>query len=149
MHDHLEGVASQDLFGIIKVLVRQGKFTLEDYNEILKSLSLVGEEAADRPQLVPMKGNKLPGKALSLLVHVRNFPLIIKHTGCDCEDEIVQFALLLVDITNHLTASEIRPYEVSILEDKICQYLDKRKEIFANYPDLLGTPKPKVSYQTH
>ena len=143
MHDGLEGVVAQDLFGVIKILVKKGIFTLEEYNSQLKSLDLHSHEAADKPQLVPLKGKKLPGKALSLLVHVRNFPLIIKHLVDDPEDDIMKFALMLVDITNRLTAAEIRNYEISVLEDKIVEYLDARKDIFAEFPLLLGTAKPK------
>ena len=144
MHDHLEGVAAQDLFGVIKILLHQEEFNLDDYNERLKNFPFSGHEAADKPHLVPSKGNKLPGKALSLLVHLRNFPLIIKYLAGDSQNEIIRFALLLVDITLRLTAAEIRPYEISILEDKIVEYLDRRKEILAEYPDILGTAKPKV-----
>ena len=143
MHDILEGVVAQDLFGVTKIFVKKGVFTLEEYNTRLKNLDLHSHEAADKPQVVPLKGKKLPGKALSLLVHVRNFPLIIKHLIDDPEDDILKFALMLVDISNRLTAAEIRNYEIAVLEDMIVEYLDARKDIFAEFPILLGSAKPK------
>ena len=80
---------------------------------------------------------------------MRNFPLIIKHLVDDPEDDIMKFALMLVDITNRLTAAEIRNYEISVLEDKIVEYLDARKDIFAEFPNLLGTAKPKHHFLSH
>ena len=77
------------------------------------------------------------------LVHMRNFPMIIKHLIDDHENEVLKFALMLVDITLRLIAVEIRKYEIAILEDKIIEYLEARKDIFAEFPDLLGKLKPK------
>ena len=38
LHDVLEGVASQDLLGIIRILSREGWFSIEQYNMKLKDL---------------------------------------------------------------------------------------------------------------
>ena len=40
MHDLVEGVVAQDLFGVIKIFVEQRKFSLEEYNEQLRSIDL-------------------------------------------------------------------------------------------------------------
>ena len=147
MHDLLEGVVAQDLFGILKICVELEMFSFEAYNAQLSGIDLGKSESADKPQIVPSKGKKLPGKALSLLVHLRNFPLIIKKFVDDYEKEVLQFALKLVDITHRLMATEFRRYEIVILEDKIIEYLDARKCLFDNFPHLLGSPKPKGSNQ--
>ena len=65
------------------------------------------------------------------------------------ESDVLKLGLMLVDITNRITAAEFQQYEISILEDKIIEYLDHRKEVFENFPDILGTPKPKHHLITH
>ena len=151
MHDLLEGVVSQDLFSVIKILAEKTWFSIEDYNLRLRSLGFTSYDAGDKPQDVPsnLKKMKLPGKAMSLWVHIRNFPLIIKHFVKDKNDDVLNLALQLVEITSRITAAEIRNYEISILEDKIIEYLDNRKDVFEEYPELLGTPKPKHHFLTH
>ena len=151
MHDLLEGVVAQDLFGVVKILAEEGWFKIEEYNLRLRRIGFTSYDAGDKPQEIPLnlKKLKLPGKAMSLWVHIRNFPFIIKPFLKDIEDEVLNLVLLLVEITSRITAVEIRSYEISILEDKIIEYLDKRKEVFEEYPVLLGTPKPKHHFLTH
>ena len=147
MHDLLEGVAAQDLYGGIRILSIKGWFTLEEYNQKLKSLGYPSYEASDRPEPVPKKAKKMPGKACSVWTHVRNFPLIARDLVQDPEDEILEFLLKLVEITSRITAPEFRNHEIDALEEKMIEYLDARKLIFASYPEILGTPKPKASHQ--
>ena len=76
----------------------------------LRKLGFSSYDAGDRPQEIPtnLKKIKLPGKAMSLWVHIRNFPLIIKPFVKDIEDVVLNLVLLLVDITSRITAVEIR-----------------------------------------
>ena len=101
LHDVLEGVASQDLLGIIRILSRKGFFDIEDYNIKLKSLKYDSYESGDRPQLVPtsMKVGKLQGKACSIWVHVRYFPLVIRNFNVRKDDNALKLALKLHNIT--------------------------------------------------
>ena len=152
MHDVLEGVVAQDLYGFIKVFVQNGVFSTEEYNRRLKRFGFLSYEAADRPQDVPIKSKalKLPGKACSLWVHIRNFPLIIQEFfEEDSEDDVLLLALKLVDITNRLTAVEFRNHEIEELEDRIIDYLDTRRTIFESYPNLMGSVKPKHHFLVH
>ena len=153
LHDLLEGTASQDLLGIIRILSRKGWFSIEEYNTSLKGLKYKSYESSDRPQLVPInkKTKKLNGKAVSIWVHVRNFPLVIRKfvTGEIEEDPVLKLGLKLHEITERVTASEFKDYEIDVLEDIIVNYLDERKNIFDDYPDLMGTPKPKTHFLTH
>ena len=153
LHDLLEGTASQDLLGIIRILSRKGWFSIEEYNTSLKGLKYKSYESSDRPQVVPInkKTKKLNGKACSIWVHVRNFPLIIRKfvTGEIEEDPVLKLGLKLHEITERVTASEFKDYEIDVLEDIIVNYLDERKKIFDDYPVLMGTPKPKTHFLTH
>ena len=143
MHDLLEGVVAQDLCGGIKILSSKGWFTLEEYNNKLKSFRYTSYESNDKPQEISKKAKKLSGKACSLWVHARNFPLILKDFVEDQNDEVLSLLLLLVDITARITATEFRHHEVDDLESKIVKYLDNRKPIYEAFPDLIGTVKPK------
>ena len=81
---------------------------------------------------------------------MRNFPLLIKPFVHFDENEVVlSLALKLVEITNRITAPVIRLYEVGILEEEVVKYLDLRKELFAEFPHILGTAKPKHHWLTH
>ena len=40
-------------------------------------------------------------------------------------------------------ASEFHEYEIDILEEEILSYLDLRKSIRAEFPNLMKNPKPK------
>ena len=133
---------------MIKILIIKRWFSIEEYNKRLKKFDFHSYEGADKPQAVPARGKKMPGKAISLWIHMRNFPLIIRPLVQDGDDEVLHFALLLADITSRLTAAELRGYEVEVLDNKIIEYLDERKRVFENYPEL-GTAKPKHHIMTH
>ena len=152
LHDLLEGVVSQDLLGIIRIFSFKKWFTLEEYNNSLEELSFRFSEAADRPQGVPMskKVSKLRGKACSLWVHMRNFPLIIRKyvNGERGADPVLMLGLLLHEVTERLTASSFEDYEIHLLEEKIIEFLDLRRQIYEEFP-LLGSPKPKTHFLTH
>ena len=106
-------------------------------------------EANNRPQELPSKGKKLSGKACSLWVHARNFPLMINNFIVEKDDQVLCFLLTLSDMSARITATEFREHEIIALENLIIQYLDDRKSVYEMYPDLLGTPKPKHHYLVH
>ena len=117
----------------------------------LKKHPFKSYEADDKPQLiVNKKAHKLPGKAVSIWLHMRSFGMIIQNLvpDFDFEDEVFLLAMGLSKITERLTASEFRDYEIDILEEMIQQYLDNRKEVFNQNP-VLGTPKPKHHFLYH
>ena len=151
LHDLFEGVICQDLLGIIRILSLKKWFSIEEYNKSLESLSFKSYEATDRPQSVPLnrKAKKLIGKACSIWVHMRNFPFVIRKFVKDREDPILMLGLVLHEMTERLTASEFKDYEIHVLEEIIVHYLDERKKVFDDYPNLIGTPKPKTHYLSH
>ena len=123
---------------------------MDQYNQRLRMFSFHSYEAADKPQAIPHgKGKKLPGKAISLWIHCRNFPLLVKSFVKDTDDDVFKLALILVDITNRVAAVEVRNYEIDVLENLIIKYLDERKSIYDSHFDLIGRPKPKHHFLTH
>ena len=152
LHDLFEGVLAQDLLGIIRILKIKGWFSCEDYNVALKRFPLSTQEASNKPQPVPLKNSvkKLPGKAVSVWCHARCFFSILSLNGWvrDPEDLTLKLALLLIDITDRVTAERFEEYEIDRLEDIVIEYLDLRKVVMEEYP-LLGSAKPKHHFLSH
>ena len=74
---------------------------------------------------------------------VVTMPLIIKHLVSDQEYSVLTLGLLLHEIVERLTAQEFFSHEIDIVEEKIVQYLELRKNIRLAYPNLMPSPKPK------
>ena len=148
LHDHLEGIIPQDLFGVIKILFNKGWFSIEDYN---KSLSKHCAGSNDKPQDIPKKLNKMKllGKAVSHWVHIRNFGMIIKSFVKDPSDPVLALGLMLVQLTERLTSEKFRQFEIDILEESAMEYLDTRKIIYEEFPSQMGNAKPKHHFLVH
>ena len=146
--DLVLGVIPGDLLAIIRILSRQGSFTIVQYNEALINLGYPAYESSDKPCPVPEKSNirKLKGKAVSNWVHLRNWPFIVRHFVTDYEDPVLLLGLKLHDIVERLCAQEFLSYEISILDDKIIDYLELRKIVRDKYPNIMPNPKPKHHY---
>ena len=141
---------AQDLCGIIKILSGKGWFSLDQYNNALRKHEFKSFERNDRPQeMKSFKGMKLPGKAVSVWTHIRNFGIIIHQLVQDFDDQVLGLGLELADIVERVTAVECRHYEIDVLEEKIVEYLDHRKEVFEEFPLEMGTAKPKHHYVSH
>ena len=152
MHDLFEGIIAQDLLAIIRTLVADKWFTLEEYNNALSKFPLSRQESSNKPQPVPVKNStkKLVGKAVSLWCHLRFFLpiLLINDWIKDIEADIISLAVLLTEMTQRLTAEKFETYEIDVLEDLIIKYLDLRCCI-EEVNDFIGTPKPKHHFVTH
>ena len=151
LHDVFEGVVSQDLLGIIRILKSKGWFSIQEYNMNLNSLKYKSNEASDKPQNIPesMKVKKLVGKAVSNWTHIRNFPLLIRKFVQNKDEPALVLGLQLHELVERITAPEFREFEISVLEDRIIEYLDYRQELYCEYSTLLGSAKPKTHHLTH
>ena len=152
LHDLMEGVIPQDLLGIIRIFISKGWFTLTDYNKALKSTKFSRQESSNKPQEVPSsnKIKKLSGKATSHWVHCRVFLYILMIKGwiVDKEDPVISLAVKLSEVTDRLTAEAFETHEIDIVEDLIVEYLDLRKVVYIEHPEL-GRCKPKHHYISH
>ena len=146
------GIVPIDLLAILRALETRGFFTMDEYNIALEDLGYPSYERNDKPCLVPTLRSKniskLRGKAVSHLVHIRNFPLVLKRLGknIDPDDPIVELGLLLHSIVERATANEFFHHEIDILEDEICDFYDKRREAREQYENIFPRPKPKHHY---
>ena len=104
-------------------------------------------ESGDKPKCVPdQKCNKLRGKAISMWVHIRNWPVIMSTLVKDRKDSVLALGLKLNEVTERITSPQFRDYEIQLLEDSVIDYLDRRKKIRQNYPEFFNRPKPKHHY---
>ena len=87
--------------------------------------------------------------SFSLWVHMRNWPLVVKNFILNTADDVLTLGLKLHEITERLTASEYFTYEINILEDLVVEYLDLRKKVRVDFPNLFGRPKPKHHFLSH
>ena len=149
--DLFEGVVSQDLLGVIRILSSKKWFSIEQYNFCLKNLSFGDYESSDRPQSVPtkLKDKKLAGKACSIWLHMRYFPLVVRMFVKDSDDMALTLGLRLHEIVERLTAGEFQEYEIVVLDELIINYLNERKVVAEMFHSLLGNPKPKTHYLSH
>ena len=126
--------------GILRTLAKKGWFTLAQYNRALKEFEFSSQEMPDKPQPVPETNNvkKLKGKAISIWVHIRNFPLllILNNWIVDPDCEIFKLALILREIVERITAENFREYEIGILDETIIEYLDLHKKLLPENPLL-------------
>ena len=145
LHDIMEGVIPEDLLGILRILSLKEWFTITQYNDTLERLDFLSYERGNKPYPIPTSRTvkKLKGKAVSNLVHLRNWPLLIKNLVVNKDEPVLLLGLKLHELVERMTAVEFYDYEVDILEDLVIDYLDLRKEIRAEYPSLMGRPKPK------
>ena len=151
LHDFFEQTVSQDLLGIIRILIAKKVFSIEQYNQALRKYKFSSCEKKDKPEEIPRnpKVEKLRGKGVSHWVHLRNFPLILYQNNWILEDDdSFQLSLLLHEICERLTAEKYEIYEIHYLEELIVNYLNLRVNILKE-SDLLGRAKPKHHFITH
>ena len=118
---------------------------MDQYNSALRNIGYQSYERGDKPCPVSTKNTvkNLKGKAVSNWVHLRNWPLVMRKFVADSEDVVLTMGLALHDIVERLCAQEFFPYEISILTDKIVEYLNLRKSVREEYPSYMTNPKPK------
>ena len=131
-----------DLLAIIRILVKNGQFSFDEYNEALARLEFSSYEKNDKPCQVPntasLKVIKLKGKAIINWVHLRNWPLVVRMLIRNLDDPALALGLQLHEIVERLTA-----YELDVLEDRITEYLVMRAKLQMDYPTVMPKPKPK------
>jgi len=99
MHDLFEGVVSEDLLAGIRILIKKGYFSVESYNKCIRNLRH-SSMSSDIPQPIPisLKVKKLSGKAVSIWVHIRIFPLLIRHFDVERNETALQLCLKLHEL---------------------------------------------------
>ena len=149
MHDLLEGAVAEDLMTIIKILILKKYFHEGQYNNALKSFDY---KSGDRPEEISVKNNKIKGKALSILCHLRHFGFIVEKLNPSSEllsESVLQLYSALDGIVNVMMAPKIQRFELATFSEHVIDYLDKRKVIFAEFPTIEQKPKPKHHNLSH
>ena len=153
LHDFLEGSLSEDLLSSIKILSHKKYFTETMYNNTLDKINF---NPYDKPEKVNLKSNnKLKGKALSILSHIRYFGVIIRKLKLNFDTEKIfeensyKLVIMLARLSERLMAPAIREYEVETLNEDIINYLDLRRKLYEDNEHLMTHAKPKHHFASH
>jgi hypothetical protein len=150
MHDWHEKVAAGDCQSVILALVMEGKFSLENYNNLLSCFRFKSYESSDRPLPIKATSDKLCGKAMSVCLHVRIMPLLVYELVGDEEGNDVTDLLLLVHQLNELIMSDqLSPGDVLEFESLLVDYFEKRRSCLEQYPTVFQKLTPKAHFLEH
>ena len=124
MHDFLEKTGPCDGAAIINGLISAGIITLEQYNRVLANIRLTDYERGDRPPKLKKDAKKLPGKALSIALHIRLMPVLLNR------------------INEFLLADSFSIADTENLEDILISYFETREKCQEKY-NIFGNLTPK------
>jgi hypothetical protein len=145
MHDFFEKIGPYDAQAGLLTLISQDKFTLLEYNALLRDLQLKGTEAGDRPPPVKPNGDKLPGKALAVSLHIRLMPLLLQRLLREDEKSVIVDLLLIIhELREYIMADALSPADILAFEELVVQYFSKRKECSDRFPVF-----PKLTPRYH
>ena len=126
-------------------MIKQGKFTLDEYNAMMRDVRLKGHEVRDRPRKVKPKCEKLPGKALSVSLHIRLMPYVIWRLMGEPEEteenELLELLLILHAFNEFLHADKVSLADVSNFKDLVVDFFEKRKICDSKFSFQHLTPK--------
>lgn len=135
MHDFFEKIGPHDVQAGLLTMIGQQKFTLLEYNTLLRALQLKDYEIGDRPPPMKPHGDKLPGKALAVSLHIRLMPFLLDRLLNEHEDSIVLELLLIVhELHEYIMADALSPADLLAFEELVVRYFFKRKECSELYP---------------
>jgi hypothetical protein len=135
MHDWLEKVAPVDCQSILMAFVKSGVFTLQAYNMALNNIKLETYEVGDRPFPVKEGDKKMPGKALSVALHVRLMPVVICSIAeLDEECDLVRLLVTVHSINEVLLADCLAQDDADYLQNLIMRYFTLRRACSEKLP---------------
>ena len=145
MHDFLEKTGPCDGAAIINGLISAGIITLEQYNRVLANIRLTDYERGDRPPKLKKDAKKLPGKALSIALHIRLMPFLLWQVKGDTwlqDQDLSKMVLLLNRINEFLLADSFSIADTENLEDILISYFETREKCQEKY-NIFGNLTPK------
>lgn len=150
LHDFCEKVGPCDALSVLKVLINQGLFTMEQYNRMLLDLRLESYETSDRPPPINLSSKKLPGKAMAISLHIRVMPYLLWRLGVQISenDEILEFLAILHQINEFVLADSINLADIHKFEGIIIEFFAKRKSCKEKYTTFIEET-PKYHYLVH
>ena len=99
---------------------------------MMRKSCLQGYEVRDRPRIVKPRSEKLPGKALSVSLHIRLMPYVIWRLLGEPEEKVDNELLDLLGIlhsslNDFLHADKVNFADIRNLEDLVVNFFKKRK----------------------
>ncbi len=96
------------------------------------------------------RSEKLPGKALSVALHIRVMPFLLWRLGIKETEksDLLDLLILLHKMNEYIQADTLNLADVNSFESLIVDYFDKRKICSDQYP-FIQKPTPKYHYLEH
>ena len=145
LHDLLEKVIPCDAASVLFGLIKQGHFTLDEYNTMMAKTCLQGYEVRDRPRKVKPRSEKLPGKALSVSLHIRLMPYVIWRLLGEPEEkidnELPDLLGILHTFNDFVHADKVTLADLRNFKDLVVDFFEKRKSCSTKFAFVRLTPK--------
>lgn len=144
-HDLFEGVAPDVMERVILHCVTEGYFSLQFLNDQVESFPFEGFDKTNKPSRMATQISKfkVKQKAVQTWCFLRLLPLIVGDK-VPVDDDLWDLLLLLADIVEICTASQVNAVLCEFLADLIESFLDT---YFRHFPDV--SMKPKFHYLVH
>lgn len=151
MHDIFEGVASTELFLVIKTLVQKKKFSVKYLNNKINAFNYGPDETKNRPvpnftiEMLSRPGNSsIKQKAIQCWLLLRSFPFLVIEKLDDSDKDYIILIILLQQIVEIVMSLEITDYMILELE----MYVSQHNSLFKNlFPTI--NPINKHHHLTH
>jgi len=144
LHDWDEKVGACDALTILKVLIAEGHFTLKAYNSALQALPLSDYEAPDRPPSIQLNNDRIPGKALSVALHIKLMPVLIWRVtrGIIPDTPLLRLLSIIHRVNEYLMADTFSVVDISDFQDLVVEFFHQRKICEDLYDGFVNkTPK--------
>jgi hypothetical protein len=150
LHDFLEKAGPADALSILKAFISDGKFTLAEYNAVLRDTRLVGYESSNRPPPIKPHNEKLPGSALAVALHIRIMPFILWRLGITEEEEndLLDLLFILHKINEYIQADKLSSVDSQKFQDLLVDFFAKRSLCCEKYHTFLNIV-PKYHFMVH
>ncbi|KAJ8032742.1 hypothetical protein HOLleu_22774 [Holothuria leucospilota] len=144
-HDLFEGVVPDVMERVILHCVSEGYFSLQYLNDQVENFPFEGFDKTNKPSKMATQISKfkVKQKAVQMWCFLRLLPLLVGDK-VPIDDDLWDLVLLLADIVEICTASQVNAALCEFLGDLIESFL---KLYFSHFPDV--SMKPKFHYLIH
>ena len=151
MHDFLEKVGACDVHAAVLALVSEGRFTINQLNEMQRNLKLKHYESSNRPLPIKAQSEKLQGNALTIAMQIRYMPYTVHQLVGDCkpgDSPALDLLLLLHQLQDYMMADALNPADIMGYEETLVLFFDTRKkcvELYTGFSKIV----PKYHFLEH
>ncbi len=139
LHDFMERVGAFDALFVLRSLIGEGHFTLQEYNTCMSNVKLADYESSDRPPPVKENHDKLPGKAMAVSLHIKLMPFALwwlMKEKREMESDLLDLVFIIHNINEYILADALSLADSEEFENLMVEFFSKRKTCGERYPGL-------------